>query len=128
MKEVIEFIKENYVKVYPNECKEFTDEFIYNTIVFCRNIYIERHEGNIVGVALFFKLTDETERELTAESFKDVEMIKKMASEDGDNIHVWLCCAKGLKMIRKAIKELGGRTISWFEPDMKILHKYKRGA
>ena len=82
-------------------------------------------EDGIKGVALYFKVSDET--------IKNIEELKidltnhtnvnRCLAENGDNVHFFLLAADGVKTILKGLKMViekeNPKTISWFSPDMK---------
>ena len=86
------------------------------------------HDKDIVlGVALFATLTDETFQNLEHIDIANVETLASLLAEEGKNIHFFLLTANGVGTIlagmKAAIRERKPRTISWWSPDMKRLHK-----
>lgn len=87
-------------------------------------------DGEIRGVAVFLTLTDETYQSLEEIDITDVEVLKRLIPECGKNVHFILLAADSLKTIRlglrKTMRSINPKTVSWFSPDMKVLHRFTR--
>ena len=87
------------------------------------------HEGDkIIGVALFLMLTDETYEKINDFNVFNVDTLRGMLMENGDNIHFILVTTTGIKNIKAGIRAVKKakhpKTISWWDPDNKRIHKY----
>ena len=85
-------------------------------------------DGGIKGIAFFVTLSDETYQRLETLDITQIPVIQALAVETGRNFHFLLLTADSYKTIRlglKRIKKLNPKTVSWFSPDMKRLHKYE---
>ena len=84
--------------------------------------------GNIKGMAVFLTLTDETYERLEEFDISKVETLIPMAQERGENLHFVVVAADGLRTIRKGlrkvIRRLNPKTVSWWSPDFKRLHRF----
>ena len=85
-------------------------------------------DGGIKGIAFFFTLSDETYAKLEALDIKEIEVLRQLAQEDGRNIHFVLLATDGFKTtrigLRRVIKNLRPKTVSWWSPDFKKLNRY----
>lgn len=86
-------------------------------------------DEKIRGVAIFVTISDETYGKMKDLDMTQVDVIKGLFNEHGPNIHFILIAANGIKTILMGINEIKRRihpkTISWWDPNLRILHKYK---
>ena len=82
----------------------------------------------IKGIGIFLLLTDETYERLIHLDITDMSVLVALALENGKNLHFVLLAADSYQTIRvgmrKVIKEHKPKTISWWSPDFKHLHRY----
>jgi hypothetical protein len=90
-------------------------------------IVIIRDE-KIKGVAIYLTLSDETYDLMSNLDITRLDILTRLLKEEGRNVHFVLLAAKGINTILLGIKEikrrLNPRTISWWDPELKRLHKY----
>ena len=85
-------------------------------------------DGKIKGISFYFKLTDATYQRLETLDIRDIEVLKSMAQENGENFYFVLMVADGYKTMRimhSRLLKLKPKTFSWWNPDMNKLHKYE---
>ena len=130
MSDIGDFLLHNYYSRYTGNDprvfagKEVMEEGLKNhpdKIVIIR-------DDKIKGVAVFLTLSDETYERLNELDIEDVDILVRLLKEEGKNIHFILlaadCVRTILRGILKAKQELEPKTISWWSPDLKKLHKY----
>ena len=87
-------------------------------------------DKKIRGIGIFLTLTDESFDLLTGMDITNVEILKALIPEQGPHLHFVLLAADSLKTILLGLKQtlsrLNPKTVSWFEPDMSMLHIYRR--
>ena len=97
-----------------------SDKFV---IVFDNQI-----DQNIIGCAVFLTLEDDTFLNINQIRVDDVTVLTELMKENGPNIHFVLLAATSRDVIRAGIRLVKEskhpKTISWWSPDMKHLHKY----
>lgn len=85
-------------------------------------------DDNIKGVALFLRLTDKTYENLKELDLTKEAILFNLLMEYGDNLHFCLLVADGYKTImtgmRKVVSKYKPKTVSWWNPDMTMLHSY----
>ena len=124
---VLEYLMENYVSKYPED-KKPSDYQVMLAVDAYKDQMIVVKDDDIKCVAIYLKLTEETLNILTKEMLEDVESLRCMFQERGSHYHFILLAAQGAKVILKGIEEVkkrGADSISWFNPQMTKLHKYK---
>ena len=89
-------------------------------------------DGGIIGVGIFVTLFDETYKNLENLNPKDVNVLIRFFQETGNNIHFLLIATEGFKNIMLLGEEVRKittpKTVSWWNPGMTKLHKYKLGG
>ena len=97
--------------------------------------FIRRHKDNVIcvkdaqgevkGVAVFYRMSDKSLYDLTPWHVMNKELITRLMNETGRNIHIIHLAADDIQTIIRGFQELKRReqpkTISWFTPDMKHL-------
>lgn len=88
------------------------------------------HKGmDILGAAIFLTLTDESYAKIKDITYFTVPVLISLLLEDGPNMHFIMVAGSGMKNIRDgvraAVKARHPKTVSWWDPDNKRLHKYK---
>lgn len=85
-------------------------------------------DENIKGVGIYVTLSDETCELLREMDVTRVDVLTRLLQDHGPNVHFILLAADGMKTILMGIQEvkrrLDPKTISWWDPDLKRLHKY----
>lgn len=83
----------------------------------------------ILGIAFFLTLTDETYKRLELMDIKRMEVLQALVLENGRNIHFVILTADSFKTIRiglrRLVKSLKPKTVSWWNPEFTKLHKYE---
>jgi len=131
MSDIAEFLITHYYSKYKGERKDIvpTLEQIEQGIANHPDKFVIVADEKIRGVALFLTLSDETYKTLETFDITQVDVLKILLTEFGSNVHFVLLCADGVKTIVRGIKEVKRRvnpkTISWWNPDLSILHKYE---
>ena len=91
-------------------------------------LVVIRNKGKIKGVAVYLNISDQTFRDLEMLDISTEDVVRSLASQHGPNAHFILACGGGYATIRMGVEELKRRklhkTISWWSPDLKKLHKY----
>lgn len=90
---------------------------------------IIRKDKEIALVAIYYTLSDESYAKLEEVDMTLEDVVRGLAYDHGNNIHFILVAGGGYATIRMGIEEVKRRcnpkTISWWSPDMKRLHKYR---
>lgn len=112
--------------IYNSYSGRFSYAGIKGLVSLCQHrIIVVREESGINGVAIYFKLSDETigDVEKMRMSILDPMNFDKFMRENGENIHFFLLAADGLRTIRKGlqfvINKENPNTVSWFSPNME---------
>jgi len=128
MRDVCEFLMENYYSKYPIE--GLTADILNQTLERFSNRLIVIHDrGRIVGVAVFVLLDDN--QTWMVRDIKDIDIprLVDMLESCGENLHFLIVATKGYKIIREglrvAVKKHNPRTISWWNPTTTRFHNYK---
>ena len=85
-------------------------------------------DSQIRGIGIFLALTDKTYSFLHNIDIQRIDVLQSLALENGKNFHVVLIAADGyrtLRIMRKMVLKLKPKTLSWWSPDFKRLHKYE---
>lgn len=94
-----------------------------------RLVIIRKVSGQIRGVAVFLSLSDETYSKLESLDLTTEDCVRALACEYGENAHFIIVCGGGYGTLRAGIKEIKQRgdikTVSWWNPDMTKLHRFK---
>ena len=134
MSRVAEYLMTNYYAHYRGSRKDIIPDS--DTLRLGLDNHPEKiivvEDGDIKGVAVFLTLTDRTYEDLENLDVTDVGIIKRLLSENGRNVHFILLAADSIGTIlhglRMTMRKIKPKTVSWFSPDMKVLHKFKRSA
>jgi hypothetical protein len=127
---IAKYLLENYytkqTSIVPTEFQIFQayerhqDEFVI--------IFDNPEEKNILGCAVFLTLSDDTYLNIDRINMTDLAVLSHLVEERGPNIHFILLAADGIRTIMAGIKLVKEyykpKTISWWNPDMTVLHKY----
>ena len=127
-------IAEYLMKEYYSKCPraEFipTEEVLERGLENHSEKVIVIEDGEIKGVAVYLTLTDESYNKLEETDISNVDVLKTLISENGRNIHFILLAADSLKTIRlglrKVMKNINPKTVSWFNPNTEMLHTIMR--
>jgi hypothetical protein len=89
-------------------------------------IIYKKEDGEIKGMALYLRLTDERLKDLSIHDLIDPAKLFELINERGPNIHFIQLCTKNIgEMAIYGMKELIRReqpkTVSWFKPDLSSL-------
>lgn len=130
--DVVDFLLSNYYAKYPGMQSDViaTREQIEQTFLNHPDKFvIEFDNGNIAGVAAFLTLGDESYDRLDVLDISKVEVLAELMKEHGDNIHFVLLATSGARMIRQGMRHVienkNPKTISWWNPELNKLHKFK---
>jgi len=129
MKDIGEYLMKNYYAKYKGCLMDIvpTEEQLELMLDVCAGNTIVIRNAEIEGVGIYLTLTDETFKEIEKHDITDVNELSRMLKERGTNFHFVLLAANGIKTIMLGIEEAKRRkpkTISWWSPDRKQLHKY----
>lgn len=82
----------------------------------------------IKGIGIFLLLTDETYERLIHLDITDMNTLIALAIENGKNLHFVLLVSDSYQTIREGMRNVIDRhqpkTVSWWSPDFKRLHRY----
>ena len=114
----VDFILDNYKVIEP-----YGQERIKILLFGYKERIMVVREGNYIkGMALYFKLDDETLDKVKSREMDLIipENVNFCRSEDGPNIHFFLVVADGFKTIMQGLRPFikNVKTVSWFSPDM----------
>lgn len=114
-----DFILENY-----SALEDYDRIKVETLLSVYKNNIIVIEDGDIRGLAIYLKLTDETllKVEKRVIDLTVPEVINECFKENGRNIHFFLLIADGYKTILKGIRSVVNqdvKSISWFSKDMK---------
>lgn len=130
MSELAEYLMRNYYSKYNGGRPEMIPkpEDLEKALELVPEKIIVIREPEIKGVAVYLTLSDETYKELEKHDISNVNVLSNLIREQGDNIHFVLLAADGLKTIMLGIDEIKKKrrpkSISWWSPDMRRLHRY----
>ena len=134
MKDVVQYLMDNYYAKYDGFRKDViptVDELDRALCNYPDRLVVVQDAMRINGVAIYLTLSDNTYNRLKDLDITQIDVIKELLPEDGDNIHFVLLCAGDfssiLKGLKETIKKRNPKTVSWFSPDLKQLHRYKVG-
>jgi len=129
--EVGEYLWANYYTKYrvPG-IKAPTKDLIEQALTNLKDsLVVIRNNGKIKGVAIYFTLSDESFDLLESFDLTTEAVVRSLAREHGENVHFILVAGGGFATIRMGLKEVKRRTkaktISWWNPSMTKLHRYK---
>lgn len=131
MSDVGDYLWANYYsRMPPPAGKTFNRDLLENNLRgYKDHLVIIRNKGKIKGVAVYFTISDESYQMLDALDLSTEDIVRSLADEHGDNAHFILVCGGGYATIRMGIRALKQKkrfkTISWWNPDMTKLHKFK---
>ena len=125
---VSEYLMQNYYSHCPRELiptKEEIDRALTNHP---EKIIVIR-DNEIMGIGVFLTLNDETYKRLEMIDIRRIDVLQALALEVGRNVHFVLLVAKDLRTImrglRQVIRNFKPKTVSWWSPDFRKLHKYE---
>lgn len=129
--EIAQYLEKNYYPKFKGGCPEnlipSTEALVKALDIHKDKVVVVMDKTKIKGVAVFLTLTDESYANLKNTDITDVETLGNLLQEKGSNLHFILLTADGLSTIMAGIrkaKKLKPRTVSWWSPDMKHLHRY----
>ena len=134
MHEIRDYLFKNYYGKYrgkePIEIPSVDQ--VDQAIKFYRDHVVIIHNNGITGVGIFVTLSDKTYENLENLDLKDADTLIKIVQETGDNVHFILIATEGFKNImllgEEVKKIMKPKTVSWWNPEMTKLHKYKLGG
>ena len=125
---IADYLMKNYYPRCPKALVPTKEQINQAILNHPEKIIIVRNKG-IVCIAIFLTLSDSTYSQLERYDLRDVEVIKELCLETGNNLHFVLCAADGFKSIRigmrRLIKNLKPKTVSWWNPEFNKLHRYE---
>lgn len=131
MREIAEYLLENYYPYYKGDRDDVVPD--YETLVkglenHKEKVIVIRKDG-IKGVAIYLTLCDATYDILPSIDISNHATVIELLKETGSNVHFVLLAADGATTIMMGIEEVKRRcnpsTISWFDPDLQRLNRYK---
>ena len=129
MKEVATFLMEHYYSHYDGPRKDIvpTEEQLLRALqVHWDKVIVIRKYNEVKGVAIFLTLTDETYENIEKYDIEHLHLLAGLLKEQGDNLHFILLASVDIKvvnMVRKAIRGLNPRSVSWWSPDHSRLYR-----
>ena len=124
---IADYLMKNYYPRCPEALVPTKEQINQAILNHPEKIIIVRDKG-IVGIAIFLTLSDSTYSQLERYDLRDVEVIKELCLETGNNLHFVLLTADSFKTIRlglkRLIKNLRPKTVSWWNPEFNKLHRY----
>lgn len=131
MTEMIKYLMDNYYAHYKglrDDVIPTSDQLEQALSNHPDKLVVVRDELGIKGMAVFLRLSDKSYNHLQKMDISQLDVIKALLPEDGDNFHFVLLAAGDFKTImsglRKVIKSQKPRTISWWDPEYTKLHRY----
>ncbi len=132
MRELIQYLMDNYYAQYRGTRDDVipTAEQLEAAINnHPDKIIVVRDHIGIKGMSVYLTLSDETYEHLQDTDITQVDVVKELLKERGDNIHFVLLAAGDFRTIinglKSVIRSRKPKTASWFSPDFKKLHKYR---
>jgi len=131
MSDVGDYLMKNYYSKYRGDRTDIIPdaETLERGLAQHTDKIIVIREDGIRGVGIFVTLSDETYTRIQQIDVTQVDVLIKLLQESGPNVHFVLLCADGLHTIlagiREVINRVNPKTISWFDPDLKRLHRHK---
>jgi len=130
MTRVAEYLMTNYYSRTDNPAIVPTEEQLELSIKNHADKFIVIEDKVIRGVGVFLTLTDDSldrvmHRKL---DIRDVDVLKCLAVETGNNVHFVILAADCYETIRLGLKQvmsLNPKTVSWFNPQFNKFHIYK---
>lgn len=130
MTELCDFLMTNYYAKYKGNRLDIvtTPEILEQALEICQDKVVVVKDEAIKGVAIYLTLSDETYEKLGKLDISSIDVLSELLKEHGDNLHFVLLAADGFKTIMVGLRDIRKKskpkTISWWEPNMTILHKY----
>jgi len=131
---IAKYLMENYYSHYKGDRPDIVptyEQLLHGFINYSEKFIIildNETDQNILGCAIFLTLEDDTFLNIEHININDVGVLTELLKENGPNIHFVLLAASGRNVIRRGIeliKEMKHpKTISWWSPDLKHLHRY----
>lgn len=128
MREIAEYLKANY---YDKVCVSLPVPDVEAIQKALENhkekVFVDIQDGVVRGAAIFLTLFDETYERLESCDIGNPEVLRKLLSERGQNIHFILICAEDMRIIMKnrhLLFNLKPKTLSWWNPTTTKLTKY----
>lgn len=129
-----EYLMVNYYAKYRGPRKDIVPDL--KTLITALENHTDKvvvvSDDNIRGVGIFVNLSDESYQVLKDLDLTRQEILERLLTQNGPNVHFVLLCADGVKTIIAGIKHIkklkNPRTISWWSPDLKKLHEYSLGG
>ena len=80
------------------------------------------------GVALFLRLSDENFKKLVDGEFDicDGRVLHELLKDEGENIHVFSLVSKGVSSIRRLVRCVRYKSLSWYTEDLSRLVVFRR--
>jgi len=127
--QVARFLKERY-----EGYKDFSIDDLCKLVILLKDKIITIvGESGLIGVGIYLTLCDDTHEIIECIDVRNPNVVKELYSQEGKNVHFIIVCGNGTKnafkymrmCIRQTIKIEGAKTVSWWNPTMTKLHKYK---
>lgn len=131
MSDISEYLLANYYSKYKGDRKDVvpTPQQIDDGYKNHPDKFVIVRDEKIKGIAIFVTLSDETCKMLWNMDITRVDVLNRLLEEHGENVHFVLLCADGMHTILYGIKKVKERTnpktISWWNPDLNKLHKFR---
>jgi hypothetical protein len=122
--EIADFMIGNYEEL------NFTDyQAIVDFVNTCEHMHIERKDGKIVMIAIYFMVGDDALVRIASDNHyqNDPQFLVDCMNGKGENAHVYMAIHKGdlasmIRTVRSAIIYHNPKTLSWYSPDMSRFH------
>lgn len=130
MNELTRFFIDEYFKKYKHIENIPEDDVVEKIIEMnIHRIITVKENDKYVGAALFLTLTDETYDRLEKLEICNEDVMTILMKEEGKNAHFIIVAGDGVRTLLKGLRKLEGyKTASWWDPEMRRLHKYKLGG
>jgi len=125
--EIADFIFEHYPEMDAENYGEMVN-FIANV----DHLHVERNDGKIILVAIYFMINDTALGRIVADNkyHEDKQFLIDCMKQKGQNAHVYMAVHHGdqasmIRAVKAAIVYHNPKTLSWYNPDMSKFHIYR---
>ena len=123
------FLIDNYYSKYKEAQKyAVTEEMLATGLDIHKDkVVVIKDKDKILGAAIFLTLPDYIYEDIEKYDISNLDVVKFLLEQKGNNIHFILVAGEGIGNIKKGIakvKELRPKSISWWNPTMTKLHRF----
>lgn len=128
MREIVDYLMDNYYSKYVGPRTDIvpSHKMLEEGLIKYADKVVIVKDDRIRGVAIFVTLTDETMDLLESFDITQMDVLRSLLQEHGDNIHFVMLCADGRRTIMQGLDYVKNKhhpkTISWWNPDLTKLH------